>query len=420
MKKQFYTTILLAMISCLPMISLNAQVGTPISTYEELNTLIRADLTASYYLTNDITIPAETEWLPFAKPVNWNGQTTSLGYFSGTLDGRGHSIKNVKITTGSDFSGLFARLTGTVKNLGLENVDITGGLATGGLAGTIYGTATTYNPSVVIENVFVTGSVKGTTEVGGIAGRNNSNMLNTIKNCYVNVTVEATNATAAWAGGIVGCSNTGRRLTIKQVYAAGTVKTTNADVSNCAGGILGFVFNNQSATIIRIDSTVVALSELAGGTNGIILHRGNLVLGTVTLNDNYARNDLGISSTSDGTLIAPAVALSQNLYQTTLGWDFSYIWEMVDGVSYPTLSWSNLTTAVNQSNDKQNWSIQSSKTGITVSANEGLSLSIFEITGRLIYNANISGQVNIPLNKGTYLVKALGAGNESSRKVIVY
>jgi len=417
MKKQFYTTILLAMIFCLPMISLNAQVGTPISTYEELNTLIRADLTASYYLTNDIVIPEGTEWIPFGKDALGVFQTN----FTGTFDGRGYSIKNLKITAGGDFTGLFAKIAdGEVRNLGLENVDITGALATGGLTGTIFGTLTTYTPSVVIENVFVTGSVKGTTEVGGISGRNNSNMINTIKNCYVNATVEATNATGAWAGGIVGCSATGRRLTLKHVYSAGIVKTTNSATSNFAGGILGYVNNNNAATIIRLDSTVVALNQLAGGTNGIILNRGILVAGTVTLNDNYARNDLGISSTSDGTLIAPAVALSQNLYQNTLGWDFSYIWEMVDGVSYPTLSWSNLTTAVNQSNDKQNWSICPSNTGITVSANEGLSLSIFEITGRLIYNANISGQVNIPLNKGTYLVKALGAGNESSRKVIVY
>lgn len=420
MKKQFYNLVLLAMIFCLPMISLNAQDGTPISTYEEFNSLIRADLTASYYLTNDIVIPEDTEWLPFAKPVDWNGTTNSLGFFSGTLDGRGHSIKNLKITTGSDFSGLFARLTGTVKNLGLENVDITGGLATGGISGTIYGTTTTYNPSVVIENVFVTGSVKGTTEVGGIAGRNNSNMLNTIRNCYVNVTVEATNATGAWAGGIVGCSNTGRRLNFNKVYSAGTVKTTNKDVLNCAGGILGFIFNNQSATIIKFDSTVVALDTLSGGTNGIILHRGNLVLGTVTLNDNYARNDLGITETTDGTLVAPSVVLSKNLYETTLGWDFMNLWEMEDGVSYPTLSWSYLTTGVNQSNDKQNWSLQSSNKGITVSSNENLSLSVLEITGRLIYNANVSGQVNIPLNKGIYIVKAISGGNESSRKVIVF
>jgi hypothetical protein len=416
MKKQFYNSVLLAMIFCLPIISLNAQVGTPISTYEELNTLIRADLTASYYLTNDIVIPEETEWIPFGKDASGVFQTN----FTGTFDGRGHSIKNLKITAGGDFTGLFAKIAdGSVKNLGLENVDITGTLATGGLTGTIFGTKTTYTPSVVIENVFVTGSVKGTTEVGGISGRNNSNMINTIKNCYVNATIEATNPTGAWAGGIVGCSATGRRLVVQQVYVAGIVKTTSTDPLNFAGGILGYVNNPNTATIIRIDSSVVALTQLAGGTNGIIMNRG-ILAGTTTLNDNYARNDLGITETTDGTLVAPSVVLSKNLYETTLGWDFMNLWEMEDGVSYPTLSWSYLTTGVNQSNDKQNWSIQSSNKGITVSSNENLSLSVLEITGRLIYNANVSGLVNIPLNKGIYIVKAIGGGNESSRKVIVY
>jgi hypothetical protein len=420
MKKQIYKTVLLAVVFCLPSMISIAQVGTSISTYTELNTLVRADLTASYYLTDDIVIPDGTEWLPFAKPADWDGTTVNaLGFFSGTFDGRGYSIKNIKITTGSDFSGLFARLVGTVKNLGLENVDITGGLATGGLAGTIYGTSTSYIPAVVIENVFVTGSVKGTTEVGGIAGRNNSNTVNTIKNCYVNATVEATNATGAWAGGIVGCSSSGRRLTIKQVYVAGTVKTTNTDLTNFAGGILGFVFNNHSATIITLDSTVVALSELAGGTNGIILNRGNLVAGTVTLNDNYARNDLGISSTSDGTLVAPAVVLGQDLYQNTLGWDFSSIWSMVDGVSYPTHSWNNLTLNIQPVVEKLKWSIRTMNKGINIITSEKIKITVLDMTGRQIYGVSVVDQIEIPLNKGIYLIRANNSNNETSRKVLV-
>jgi hypothetical protein len=327
----------------------NAQVGTPVSTFEELNTTVRSNLAGSYYLTNDIEIPEGTEWLPIGKPEDWDGNANNLTNFTGTFDGRGYSIKNLKITTGSNMSGLFSRIVDcTIKNLGIENVDITGGVGTGGLAGIMFGSGTTYNPSVTIENVFVTGSVKGATQVGGLVGQHNNNPENTIRNCYVNALVEATNVTGAYAGGIVGNCQTGRRLTIKKVYAAGTVKTTHSDPSNFAGGILGHIYNNQAATIIKFDSTVVLLDELAGSTNGIFLNRGNLVLGTVSLTGNYARNNLGITSTGDGTLLNPE-DFTNVFFEDTIKWDFEKIWTIPEydwmeefETVFPVFSWDNL------------------------------------------------------------------------------
>lgn len=394
--------------------------GTPISTYEELNTLVRADLDGTYYLTNDIVIPDGVEWLPLGKPVDWDGVTPNLLInFTGILDGRGHSIKNLKITTGGNFSALISRIAdGEVRNLGLENVDITGGAPTGALAGVIFGTSTTPDLANLIENVFVTGSVKGTTEVGGLVGRNNNNPLNTIKNCYVNATVEATNATGAWAGGFVGCNNSGRILKLQQVYATGVVKTTATDASNFAGGILGYVNNNNAATTIILDSTVVALNELAGGTNGIFLNRGKLVLGTARLTNNYAKNNLGITETTDGTLVAPEVLLTRDFYANTLGWNFENIWTIVDGVSLPTFSWRNLSGVKSLKDDLQ-WNIKASMSGISVSTAEKLKIRVIDIAGRQIYAASITNQVDIPLNQGIYLVRANNGLNESTRKVLV-
>jgi hypothetical protein len=420
MKQKFYIVLVAMLVVMLPLMNIQAQEGTAISTYEELNTLIRANMDGAYYLTNDIEIPEGTEWLPLGKPETWDGTPNSLVNFTGSIDGRGFSIKNLKITTGGNFSAFISRLVDAeIKNLGLENVDITGGVPTGALAGVMFGTATTYDPSNTIENVFVTGSVKGTTEVGGLVGRNNNNPANTIRNCYVNVSVEATNASGAWAGGIVGSVVSGRVLNIKQSYAAGTVKTTDPATTNFAGGIVGYINNNNAATVITIDSTVVALTELAGGTNGIVLNRGTLVQGVVNLIDNQAKNNLGITETTDATLVEPAVLLTQDLYATTLGWDFVNIWKIEEGVGYPTFSWKNIS-GVKPIISNLNWNIQPVNGGITITALENLSISVFEVTGRLIHNANVFGQVNIPLNKGIYLIKAIGGGNESSRKVIVY
>lgn len=349
LKFKKFTLVIVAIMIVLPSMLLSAQTGTPISTYEELNTVVRANMDGSYYLANDIEIPEGTEWLPIGKPANWDGNGSNLTNFTGTFDGRGYSIKNLKITNGSNMSGLFSRIVDCeIKNLGIENVDITGGVGTGGLAGIMFGSSTNYNPSVTIENVLVTGSVKGATQVGGLVGQNNNNPENTIKNCYVNATVEATNATGAYAGGIVGNCQTGRRLTIKKVYAAGSVKTTHSDPSNFAGGILGHIYNNQATTIIKLDSTVVLLDELAGGTNGIFLNRGNLVLGSVNLTSNYGRNNLAITSTEDGTLLNPE-DFTNVFFEDTLKWDFEKIWTIPEydwmeefETVFPVFSWDNL------------------------------------------------------------------------------
>lgn len=342
MKLKFFSVIVVVTAIFFPFMVLTAQTGIPISTYEELNTIVRGDMTGSYYLINDIEIPEGTEWLPLGKPADWDGVANNLINFTGTFDGNGYSIKNIKITSGSNFSGLFARIVDcTIKNLGLENVDITGGTPTGALAGVMFGTASTYDLSVKIDNVFVTGSVKGVTEVGGLVGRNNNNPENTIRNCYVNATVEATNATGAWAGGIVGCCNSGRRLTLKHVYAAGIVKTTDAAASNMAGGILGYINNNNTNTIVKLDTTIVLLNELAGGTNGIFLNRGTSVANAVILTDNYAKNNLGISSTVDGTLFNPE-NFTRDFFENIIEWNFTKVWKMDEGTTLPVFSWNNL------------------------------------------------------------------------------
>ena len=84
--------------------------------------------------------------------------------FSATFDGNGHSISNLFIDRG-DTVGLFGGLTGTVRNIGLVDVTITGGSDVGGLAGIANDL-----PGLGIRNSFVTGSVSGQRLVGGLVG----------------------------------------------------------------------------------------------------------------------------------------------------------------------------------------------------------------------------------------------------------
>jgi hypothetical protein len=100
----------------------------------------------------------------------WNG--FSYENFIGVLDGQDHKITNLFINRGTgnstDIDGYYVGLFGTigvgaeVKNLGLEDVDITGSdNVVGALAGGLSGTVT---------NVYSTGVVNGGNNTGGLIG----------------------------------------------------------------------------------------------------------------------------------------------------------------------------------------------------------------------------------------------------------
>lgn len=116
-----------------------------------------------FYLTNDIDLKSYGDW----------GEAIR---FSGTLDGNGYSIQNLK---SSNF-GLFYSLTdATVQNLGLVNVDIHAEKNS-------VGALTNGCKNSMIENCYVTGSViseKG--QAGGLVGLDSGTVKggNTLKNC---------------------------------------------------------------------------------------------------------------------------------------------------------------------------------------------------------------------------------------------
>ena len=85
------------------------------------------DLDGYYVLTADIDVLGGT-----ATPLG----NESEGAFTGTLDGQGHTISNLVIRAPeSKYAGLFGYLEGTVRNLKLEQVSVTGGRYAGGIAG---------------------------------------------------------------------------------------------------------------------------------------------------------------------------------------------------------------------------------------------------------------------------------------------
>ncbi len=61
--------------------------------------------------------------------------------FRGTFDGGNHTIKNLKVAvTGTSYAGLFSNVIGTIKNVKLANVNISGNWNAAALVANIYGT----------------------------------------------------------------------------------------------------------------------------------------------------------------------------------------------------------------------------------------------------------------------------------------
>ena len=92
---------------------------------------------------------------------NWEG--ISIGFYYSYIinfEGNGHVISNL-----SGEQGLFKTFYGSISNLGLENVEINGDSEIGAFAGTV-------DVQAVLENCYATGTITGTSSVGGLIGRN--------------------------------------------------------------------------------------------------------------------------------------------------------------------------------------------------------------------------------------------------------
>ena len=171
---------------------------------------------------SDINITLDTD-IDFTGK-NWTPIGTSFSNkYTGTFDGGGHTIKGLTVTTNDQFVGLFGSIgyAGTVKNVMMEDVQITSNRSSGfagGVAGYSDGT---------IENCSVSGSVSGTVYVGGVVG---AQWNGSITGCSSSATVKGT----VYVGGVAGQTNGGATLTA--CYATGNVIIEIAPKKNISGG----------------------------------------------------------------------------------------------------------------------------------------------------------------------------------------
>ena len=177
--------------------------------------------------------------------------------FSGTFDGRGHTISGLTITGNYDTEanlGLFSTLGGTarIRNVTLKDVRIEAaqiGAAANIRAGSIAGDTQSASPrAAIVDACSVSGSVTvsasdGQAFSGGILGRAFTRAA--VINCASDVIVSAkTGGTynAAYAGGIAGMTGNATVVANCAVFGSVTAENTTGSASDAyAGGVAGLL-----------------------------------------------------------------------------------------------------------------------------------------------------------------------------------
>lgn len=298
--------------------------------------LIDSYTTQHFKLMTDIDL-ANTAWTPLG----------TQNSFSGTLDGNNKKIKNVSISSGGE-AGFFLTVasTGVIKNLTIENLNITQGSRTGGFAATLSGT---------LENCHIKGTstIANTGEAGGLAGLTNGGTItrssvegltinsasnntgglvgrttgaSTISRSWIkSTTLNGTGANISF-GGIVGITHTGA-TTITNVYVLDSILITD----HLLGGIVG---QKNAGGSLTLSNCYVAVSEISyatapGSIEGII---GNGSTSSACYWSQISTN----TTLNDPAKEKPATDFNDSGTVSGWGWDVTSIWK-VNATGFPEL-----------------------------------------------------------------------------------
>jgi len=262
---------------------------------------------------------------------NWNGNEgwspagNSTTKFTGTYNGQGFSVNHIKIAqSGSDYQGFFGYVySGTVKDLGMKNVNITGKNYTGSLVG--------YHEAGTVENCYASGNITSFgSNSGGVTGYNYNS---TVSCCYNEAYVFAVNS------GVGGISGNNYNSTIINCYNMGRVKATST-----AGGIAGT--NDGSSTIrycyntrnVQQSSTGALVSWNAASVENCFWNSDSMT--------NPFNFNLGTASNCEGKTTNE---LKTEMVYLNAGWDFEMesdngsndYWDIEADGEYPSLVWED-------------------------------------------------------------------------------
>ncbi|MBQ4645054.1 MAG: hypothetical protein IJB72_04790 [Clostridia bacterium] len=334
-----------------------------IYTKDDLDS-IKLDMAGKYILMNDIIFEDfdyEKGGSFYNSGKGWEPIGTSSTNFTGVFDGNRYKISHLYINNSEqDYIGLFGYVNNaTIKNVSLDDVNITGEDYVGGIAGYSYQNSR-------ISYCYIQGTVTGTEYVGGVVGYQYSGGGST--NVYYNYIQYCNNATFVSGinniGGITGCSRSyrdsyyGRYGNSYVNYCSNSGDITAA--KSRAGGIIGASSSYSDSSSFRSQDTnycynsgeVSALSY-AGGIVGFCYSdftevRHCYSIGTVTATSNFGGcfGDTPKTSTFcyylDEAVVNPTctsgIAKSEDQLKkatTFEQWNFDSVWTIGGREDYP-------------------------------------------------------------------------------------
>ncbi len=219
--------------------------GTPEEPYqiwtpEQMNTIgtDANDWNKCFELMADVNMAGYT-----GTQYNIIGNSTTP--FTGKFDGNNHTVHNLTYHSEiTSYVGLFGNtnLGAEIKNLGVEDVNVSGQYHVGGLIGRNY--------DGIVNNCFSTGIINGSINVGGLCGVSS---FGTVDNCYSTGYVSGNEI----VGGLIGvCAN---GSSVSNCHSISTVEGDDLDVGGLIGSNSGPVNNSYSTGTVSGDYDVGGL-----------------------------------------------------------------------------------------------------------------------------------------------------------------
>jgi len=349
-----------------------------IQDWYDLDT-IRDNLDGNHKLMNnlDSSTPGYEELAsPTAnEELGWQPIGTKDDGFTGSLDGQGYEIRDLFINRpAEDDVGLFSGLdqAGVIKNISLTNATVIGQDRVGGLAG--------HNYIGAVNNSYSTGSVIGDYMVGGLVGENiegsvshsysdsdvsaisgevggllGSIYLSTVSNSYSTGSVNGPDV----VGGLLGVNVDS---TVSNSYSIGSVTGTYI-VGGLVGVNGGTLSNSYSTGSVTGNSSVGGLvgenwgpvsNSYATGNVTAVTYVGGLIgenEGEGIISSSYWDIITSSQNTSDGGTGKNTTEMQNITTFSGAGWNIvavglnetnpTYIWNIVNNVTYPFLSWQS-------------------------------------------------------------------------------
>lgn len=191
--------------------------------------------------------------------IDLSGQEWTTSSMSGIVDGQSHTISGLTVDSSTSYTGMFRYLYGTVKNLNLTSISISGTSTVGGISAYLSGT---------ISNCSVSGSVSGSGNyVGGLVG-----VVSTgeVSDSYINsMTVSGTQYVGGIAGWVQSLSSSNPSSISNCNSSSSTISGTRV-----VGGIVGYCGSNYINITSCANLSNVSGSYYVGGITGYSISSG--------------------------------------------------------------------------------------------------------------------------------------------------